>query len=341
MVLQRLSLILALVCATWVGAGAAQAGSPWVLPGGESVFQLDFRSERGDREFLPSGTNQRFPLNGRYSGQSLSLTLRQGLGAGFEASVETSYKSVSYISDTVTVVASPDGPQLLPSFSLSDQASGLGDVFISTRYNVYQGAVVVTPEIKVKIPTGYAPPSGTFEGDDPGLVTDEDGNFVENTRGDVPVADDLTLGTGQVDVTGSLLLGTFIPATRSFARLGGGLRLRLGGPGHQVVYDAKVGQILSKYFIFFVGVDGAKTLNRGEVIGTSFTTSRPSIDASAFPVGDLQPIDLRIDSDHLQAFGGFIFKPGAYEIILSGGKVLDGANITEVVFTSLATSYKF
>lgn len=338
---QKVSLVLALVGASLVWSGAAQAGSPWVLPGGESVFQLDFRSERGNREFLPDGTNQRFPLNGRYAGQSLTLSLRQGLGAGFEASIETSYKSVAYVSDPVTLLASPQGPQIVPTFSLSNQTDGLGDVYLSTRYNVYQGPVVITPEIKVKVPTGYAPPSGTFEEDDPGLVVDEDGNFVENTQGSVPVADDLTLGSGQVDVTGSVLMGTYISATRSFARLGGGFRLRLGGPAHQLVYDAKVGQFLSKYFIFFAGIDGAWSIGQGEVIGTSFTTSRPSTDASAFPLQNITFTDLRVDSDHLQAFGGFIFKPGSYEIILSGGKVLDGSNITEVVFTSLATSYKF
>jgi hypothetical protein len=329
----------ALVACAW--GAQAQAGSPWVLPAGETVLQLDFRSERGDREFLPSGNNQRFPLNGRFAGQSLTLSLRQGLGADFEASVDVTYKSVSYTADPVTLLSGPGGVQLVPTFSLSDHAEGLGDVVLSARYNAYKGPVLITPEIKAKIPTGYAPPSGTFANDDPGLRVDADGNFLENSRGPVPVEDDLTLGTAQVDITGSLLLGAFSNTTKTFARAGGGFNLRLGGPGQQLVYDAKVGQFLSQYFILFVGVDGAWTINEGEVIGKSVTTDNPSVPADAFPLTEAAFTDLRIDADFVQVHGGLLFKPGAYEIILTGGKILDGRNVTELTFTSLSTSYKF
>ena len=59
---------------------AAVAGSPWLLEQDTTVIQFDFRSEFADREFLPDGSNQRFPLRGRFQAQSLGFNFRYGLG---------------------------------------------------------------------------------------------------------------------------------------------------------------------------------------------------------------------------------------------------------------------
>lgn len=337
------SSVMILIVALGVGVGAsAMAGSPWVLKEGDSVLQFDFRAERADREYLPDGTNQKFPLEGRYASQSLFFSLRHGLGNDLEASVAMAYKSVSYTSDPVSIFASEGGPQIIPTFSFSDHIEGLADVHTSVRYNAYKGAVLVTPELKLKIPTGYQPPSGTFENNDPGLKTDEGGNPLENTEGDVPIEDDVTLGDGQVDVTASVLFGAFASATKSFARAGVGFNYRFGDPGHQIVYDAKLGQLIGKRVVAFVGIQGAKTITEGEIIGTSFATKSPSADASKFLLEDFVFIeDLRVDRDFLEASFGALIRAGAYEVILSGSKVLDGSNTAEIVSTSLATSYKF
>lgn len=325
-----------------VAVGEAWAGSPWVLPAGELVLQLDYRTEEAEREFLPDGNNQDFSLNGRFSGQALNMSLRQGLGAGFEMSLQGSYKSIAYKADDVTVVATPGGVQLLPTFSLSNNVSGWGDLYLSARYNAYNGPVLLTPEIEVKVPTGYEPPSGTFSGDNPGLKADGDGNLLEYTRGDVPVEDDLALGDGQIDITASLLAGAFFPTTKTFARGSGGFRLRLEGPGHQVVYDGKLGQYVSQYFIVFAGVSGAYTVNEGRVIGKTFSTRAPETEASDFAINRFEILDLRLDKDFVEVSGGILFKPaGAYELNLTASKIVDGKNVAEVTALSLGSSYKF
>lgn len=332
-------------------SSAAYAGSPWVLPEDRTVLQLDFRTEFANREFLPDGTNQRFPVNGRYSAQALGLTLRQGFAKGFEASVSLTYKALSYDADPITVLGpigqdddgEPINGQILPTFSVNRQVEGLSDVFLSVRYNLYKKALVITPELEVKIPTGYQGPTGTFRGDNPGLIPNEDGEtFQEQRQGDVPAVDDVALGDGQVDITASMLFGAFIPASRTFARWSVGFRGRFGGAGQQVIGDAKIGQLIGDRFVIFAGSQAAFTVLEGNrVLGLSFATRNPDLPSQAFPANGFEVFDLRLDKDIVDFSGGGIFKAGPYELILSGGQIVYGKNVTETVFVSFTTTYRY
>ncbi len=333
-------------------ACASATGSPWVLPESATVLQLDFRTEFADREFLPDGTNQDFPINGKFSSQTLGINVRHGFGEGFEGSLALSYKAVAFSADPVTAV----GPiaidpitteatigQILPTFAVNKQDEGLADIYASVRYNLLGGPLLITPELEVKIPGGYESPSGTFVNDDPGLVPnpDQEGAFVEQRTGDVNAADDVSLGDGQVDLRLSVLFGAFIAPSRTFARAGAGINFRFGGAGQQFVGDFKVGQLLGDNFIFFASTKATLTLTEGEVIGKSFATGDPDTPAQAFPLTSLEFIDLRLDKDALEFSGGAIFKVDAYEVILTGGKILWGQNISESVFASFSTSYRY
>lgn len=321
----------------------ASAGSPWVLAPEKSVVQFDFRSEFADREFLPDGTNQDFPLRGSFQGQTLGFTFRHGLGHGLELGFAGSYKGLSYVSDPVTVVsqAGNDGVQLLPTFSLSEEQKGLGDLILSLRYNLLGGAILITPEVEVKIPTGYEGPAGTFAGDNPGIAVDEDGAFVEQRTGDVPVLDDLALGDAQVDATGALLFGTYIKATKTFGKADVGFKYRFSGPAPTTTYGVKLGQFIGKSFVMFAGVNGEQRLGKGEPIGLSFATLQPETSAQAFPVGNFKLFTLRRDKSFTEVSGGGLLRLSDYEIILSGGRILDGKNVAESTFVSLSTSYRY
>ena len=322
---------------------AAVAGSPWLLEQDTTVIQFDFRSEFADREFLPDGSNQRFPLRGRFQAQSLGFNFRYGLGLDLELGFAGTYKTLAYVADPVTVVIQVDGGgiQILPTFSLSEEEQGLGDMILSVRYNLLKGAVLVTPEIEVKIPTGYEGPAGTFANDDPGIMTDEDGEFIEQRQGSVPVLDDLALGDAQVDVTGALLFGTFIRATKTFGKADIGYKMRFSGPAPTLVYGAKVGQFIGKSFVLFAGTNGEQRLGKGDPIGQSFATKLPETSPQYFPVQNFKLFTLRRDKTFLEVSGGGLLRLDDYEIILSGGKILDGKNISESVFVSLSTSYRY
>ncbi len=321
----------------------ALAGSPWLLDQDKSVIQFDFRSEFADREFLPDGENQKFPLRGRFQGQSLGFNFRYGLGHDLELGFAGSYKTLAYVSEPVTVVSqqAAGGTQILPTFSLSEEEQGLGDLLLSVRYNLLKGAVLITPEIEVKIPTGYAGPAGTFANDNPGIQTDEDGAFVEQTQGNVPVLDDLALGDGQVDVTGAMLFGTYIKPTKTFGKADAGFKMRFGGPAPTATYGAKLGQFIGNRFVLFAGVSGEQRLGKGEPIGISFATKLPETSPQYFPVQNFQLYTLRRDRSFTEVSGGGLLRLKDYEIILSGGKILDGKNIAESVFVSLSTSYRY
>ncbi len=338
-----------LATAITLSASAAMAGSPWVLPEGRTVLQLDFRTEFADREFLPDGTNQEFPVNGRYSSQTLGLTLRQGFAQDFEVSLSASYKALSYDADPITVIGpigtNADGDaingQILPTFDVNRQIEGLADVFLGVRYNLYKGPILITPELELKIPGGYEGPRGTFVGDNPGLLTNDDGTFQEQRVGNVPAIDDVALGDAQVDLTASMLFGTFIPASRTFARAGAGFRFRFGGAGQQVIGDIKLGQLIGERLVFFVASSITHTVTEGRVIGISYATKETNTPAQAFPASNFELFDLRLDKNFIDVSGGGIFKTGPYELILSGGKILDGENISETIFVSFSTTYRY
>ena len=94
------------------------------------------------------------------------------------------------------------------------------------------------------------------------------------------VADDVTLGDGQLDVT---LLGHFgiVPHPRWFNRLSVGIRLRLFGPGPQVVAGYKTGVRIGRFLIPYAELSLAHTFIEGRVVGSTFATAVPETPAAA------------------------------------------------------------
>ena len=319
------------------------SASPWVLPEGTTVLQLQYRTEFADREYLPDGTNQAFPLNGEFGAQSVELGLRTGLGYRFEASLMVIYKSIDFTADPLfltTENSSGETVPVSPIFSFSEQLEGLSDIYFALRYNAVDGPVKITSELELKVPSGYDKPEGTFEDDAPTLSDPEtsDGTIPE---GELPIRDDLTLGDGQVDVTAQLLFGTYIPQSRTFAKANGGFRMRFNGPGEQVVWGLKVGQFIGEHIVLFSEVSGAHTVFKGDIVGKSFATRLPETPALGFPLANFDFIDLRLDKDVVDFSGGFLLKFDQYEVVVSGGKVIDGANVAELLFASVGTLYRF
>ena len=341
----------------WLGASltivlsaASASASPWVLPKDTTVLQLQYRTEFADREFLPDGTNQDFPLNGEFSSQSAELTLRRGLGMDMEVSLKAVYKSIDFTSDPLYITApAEDGSNdingdgrvaISPVFSFSDQVHGLQDIFLSIRYNAINSFILVTPELELKVPSGYDKPTGTFRDGDPGLLSASEASDVI-PMGEPPIQDDFTLGDGQVDLTGQLLFGTFISATQTFARANVGFRLRFNGPGEQVIWGVKAGQLIGKHLALFAEINGTHTVIDGDTIGQSFATREPDEEAEGFRLETFDVIDLTQDRDFIDVGGGVILKFDRYEFIFSGGKIIDGSNIAELVFANLGTVYRF
>ncbi|MBH25726.1 MAG: hypothetical protein CMH57_15070 [Myxococcales bacterium] len=320
------------------------------MPKDTTVLQLQYRTEFADREFLPDGTNQDFPLNGEFSSQSAELTLRRGLGMDMEVSLKAVYKSIDFTSDPLYITApAEDGSNdingdgrvaISPVFSFSDQVHGLQDIFLSIRYNAINSFILVTPELELKVPSGYDKPTGTFRDGDPGLLSASEASDVI-PMGEPPIQDDFTLGDGQVDLTGQLLFGTFISATQTFARANVGFRLRFNGPGEQVIWGVKAGQLIGKHLALFAEINGTHTVIDGDTIGQSFATREPDEEAEGFRLETFDVIDLTQDRDFIDVGGGVILKFDRYEFIFSGGKIIDGSNIAELVFANLGTVYRF
>jgi hypothetical protein len=83
--------------------------------------------------------------------------------------------------------------------------SHLGDIRVSGRWQLFRTSLAGALELRLKTPTGYDAPAGTFGRD---RRNAED--FLENVVSYVKpenVSDDVTLGDGQLDIGGAILLG--------------------------------------------------------------------------------------------------------------------------------------
>jgi len=267
-----------------------------------------------------------------------------------EVSIKAVYKSIDFTADPLYITApaeegsddiNGDGRVVVsPIFSFSDQIHGLQDIFFSIRYNAINKFILVTPELELKVPSGYTQPTGTFKDDNPKLISAAEGSDII-PLGEPPIGDDFTLGDGQVDLTGQLLFGTFIAATQTFARANVGFRLRFNGPGEQALWGVKVGQLIGSHLSIFGEINGTHTVIAGDPIGQSFATRQPGEEAEGFRAEVFDLIDITQDRDFIDVGGGVILKFDRYEFIFSGGKIIDGENIAELVFANLGTVYRF
>lgn len=325
MIMIKISSVVCLFGAMCLAPSLAQA-SPWTLPQHELVFSTGYTYASADQEYLQNGKNQNFPINGEFLSSTLGVGIRYGLTDKLEVELQGAFKHLSYDADPVILGLNGDPPTLQDArnriIDFDTERAGAADMNLAFRYNLYRGAIMVTPEFNLKVPLGYDKPSGTFRN----LVAWRDGDD------DILVLeDDVTLGDGQVDARIGLLLGTYIPTSKTFARGGAGFIYRFGAPGHQIMADFKVGQFLSPKFIVFGGVRYAKTVTEGDIIGTTWQDSNPTQDANTYVFDEnVEPAALRLDSDYTSIEAGAIIKLNGAEMQLNVEKIVDGSNIADL-----------
>ncbi len=304
------TLALPLVVSMFVG-GAAHA-SPWTLPQGEAVVMTGFDFELATREFIDRGPERDFPLAGRYTGTTLRLGGRFGLTDRLELEASIPLRLVAYTSDPVILAPRPEGVTDELGYyqssvvDFSRTGSGVGDLEISGRYRWTTGAFALATELRVKTPTGYRGPEGTF-GPEPKTIEAFMAQAPDLVR-PTNVRDDVTLGDGQLDLTASMLAGV---ATRVglFARAAAGYRLRLGGAGDQVVGDVRVGQAIGRRFLVYASSTITYSVQRGRVVGISASAIDPTVPATGYRGADnILLIERRLEFDALGVGGGFIWR---------------------------------
>lgn len=325
----RLGVSLAVV-ATLVGWSVpweAQA-SPWTLPRGDLALSVDYDFQTTDSEFLPDRRFQSYPLNGRFTANDFRAGARYGITPRLELAVASSMKTVSYDSDPVIPALESDTVDLAGArAAVKDFAStttGLADAFVTGRYNFFRGAVLLTSETTLKLPTGYRGPQATF---------DENGD----------VADDVTLGDGQLDIDQSLLFGAFIRPIKTFVRAGAGARLRRGGPPPQAIGDFKFGTFIGRHLILMAGASGAFSLGEGETIGKTYIASVDGLQAEDVQVGvNIDVVDLPWAKDWVRVEGGAIFViDDVTELRATYSQLLWGMNIAAIQSFSAGLTVRF
>ncbi|MEC9440237.1 MAG: hypothetical protein VYE40_03940 [Myxococcota bacterium] len=321
--------LLALVAATLSSLPSLASASPWTLPQHELVVSSDFTFSRATHEYLGDGTRQSYALSGRFSSSTLTLSTRYGLTDRLELELRPSFKHVAYDADSVILDCVPglldcDGMYDLEEaraniIDFDSTQTGPADLDGSVRYNLHKGHIVVTTEVGVKIPMAYRKPEGTF--DDVSTLT---------------VGDDVTLGDGQIDVRAGLLVGGFIPITRSFLRADAFYNHRFAEPGDQVIASAKVGQFFTDHVIAFTGVRWAKTVTEGKSLGTTFVDTDPDNNpAESYEYAKVEQRDLFLDRDFTTVELGVILKKDRFEFQLRLEEVIDGKNYGDLSSVSI------
>ncbi|MCK6544440.1 hypothetical protein L6R52_01090 [Myxococcota bacterium] len=315
--------------------------SPWVLPRGTMALDLAFNYQLADEEYFESGDARLFPLRGRYDAVSFRAAARVGVTDRFELELGLPVTLVSYQSDAVLLLPRPEGSleseldyyqrNIIP---LARTAAGLGDLTVTGRWQWLLEPLAMATELRVKAPTGYDPPQGTF-GDRPKSAEEflaEAGRFVSPDN----IRDDVTLGDGQLDLTLSMLFG-WASAHGTFVRLDAGYNFRFGGAGSQVVGALRAGQILGDGLLPYVGVQVARTVTEGEIIGVSVAAIDPSLPADQYAgTNNLLLREVRLERDLVELEAGLIVRlsPEA-ELNFGYQRVLWGRNTAAASGVSL------
>ena len=308
--------------------------SPWTLRRGEIALVAGYDYQFARQEFLERGERQNFPLEGRYSASTLNLGLRAGFTDRLEFGLQLPLKLVSYTSDPVILLPDPSmGIDSLDYYqenviNLGQTRQGIGDVWLSGRYNLLRSALAIALEGRVKIPAGYDGPQGTF-GDQPATIADFEarvGELVNPSN----VSDDVALGDGQVDFNLNLLLGTSF-RSRTFMRLDAGYNLRLGA-GDQVLASFKIGQGIGQRVLLYADLRFAYAVTEGERIGVSVAAVDPNLPATEYVgLNNLRLRELRLERDALDvSFGGIIRVGERSEINMGYARTVWGRNTAAV-----------
>jgi len=304
--------------------------SPWTLRQGEVAVVAGFDYQWATDEFLDDYRAQSFPLRGRYSASSFTLGARAGFTDRLELELVVPLKLVSYRSDPV-ILLEGEGLDFYQEniIDLSRSRQGVGDIWITGRYNLVRWPVAIAIEGRLKTPTGYDGPEGTF-GDRP--RSNEEflanvGTFVTPDN----VRDDVVLGDGQVDLQLNLLLGTSFPS-RTFLRLDAGYALRLGGAGDQVIGSFKIGQAIGERVLVFADTRFAYTVTEGDVIGVSVAAIDPDVRAEDYGGTDnLLLREVRLERDAITVgLGGILRITDAVEMNVAYQRTVWGRNTSQV-----------
>ncbi len=327
-------------------SSAPALGSPWTLPEGELVLSLGFNHQFAGQEFLDSGPARNFPLRGAYNASSFALGLRAGFTDRIEFEAVLPVSVVNYDSDPVILLERPAGTGFgeldfyqRNVIDLTRSVSGVADFIITGRYGWMRSPVAIATEVRVKAPTGYAPPAGTF-GDRP---TSSEAFLADVGRFVAPenVQDDVTLGDGQLDITPSMLFGWSL-SSGTFFRLGAGFNFRMGDAGDQVVGDLRVGQTLGARALVYASVRGGYSVRRGKVIGISVAAIDPDLPATEYGgATNLLLRELTLDHDHIDVGAGFIVRlTDRLELNTGYERTVHGRNIAAVQSLSLSLAFR-
>ncbi|MEM9072788.1 MAG: hypothetical protein AAGE52_30055 [Myxococcota bacterium] len=313
-----------------LGWTSTASASPWTLRRGEVVVNAGFDFQWADQEFLDDAPAQQFPLNGRFRAATFVLGARAGFTDDLEFEIQLPLRLVSYRSDAV-ILLDGEGIDFFQEniIDLGRSRQGLGDLWLTARYNLTRWPVAVALEGRLKTPTGYDGPEGTF-GDNP-RSNEEFLAEIERFTAPGNVSDDVALGDGQVDLNLNLLLGASIPS-RTFFRLDAGYNLRLGGAGDQVLASFKVGQALGERILVFADLRFAYTVTQGRLIGVSVAAIDPSLPAEEYiGTNNLLLRELRLERDAVDiAFGGIIRITDAVELNLAYQRTVWGRNTAQI-----------
>ena len=341
----------ALACT--LALSSAPASAQWTLPRGEVVVGVGADVGYADREFFgfadapgqPVSPGARpFPLRGRYVGGGARLGIRAGFTDDLELELSVPIQFVSYRSDPVLLLPQPDDAteSSLDYYQrnvidLSQTTWGLADLGLAARYRWLANPLAIATEVRIKTPTGYRGPSGTF-GDRPNSAEDfatNAGTYASPRN----VQDDVTLGDGQADVTARLQIGAAFP-TRTFVRGDVGYNLRLGDAGDQFVASLRAGQSIAGTVLLFAGASLAYTVEPGRVIGVSVAAVDPTLPADQYVgTANLLLREVRLQRDSVDVSGGVLVRlTPEVELTLSYSQTVWGRNTSEVHVVGLSLS---
>ncbi len=315
------------------------SASPWLLRPGDLIVVGRYDFESADEEYLDNTTAQPFPLAGRYDASTFSTTLRYGLLEDLELELYLPIKQLSYSSDPVIVVPTTEADAFdyyqENILDFSQSVRGLADIHMAARYQLFRSAVAGAFELRLKTPTGYDKPTGTF-GNRPKSREEFIARAEELTRPS-NIQDDVALGDGQLDLTPSILLG-WATASGTFARLDLGYRLRFGGAGDQVIGGLRVGQSIGRRLLIYGGADLEYAVQQGRIIGISVAAVDPTLPAEDYDSPDNFLFrELRLERDQLSVSGGAIFRATqSVEFNLGYTQTVWGRNTAQVRTVSVS-----
>lgn len=303
--------------------------SPWTLPRGTASLTFSADVQTAEEEFRRSGDRVPYPLDGQYTASNLRLGARYGITDRTELAGSLFVGSVSFQADEVYlpelfgIEPESRAEQTNGILSIDRRTLGIGDLRVALRHRISPLARTVWAlEAELKLPTGYDAPEGVFNDDDPTLG----------------LADDVTLGDAQTDLTLRLHFGT-VPVNNWFIRADAGFRARFFGPGQQVVGGFKTGIRVADVAVPYLWMDAEHSVTEGEVIGVTFLFDRPGIDADEVTLDNFVGRQSRLDRTILRAGGGLIVALGDREVDFGYGLTVWGKNAGRIHTFSIGTTF--